>query len=109
MTPAPAAGEGDESSAVDPEVLVSEAVARLEAITSLGARDEAQTDLLGKRSRLARAHQGLVTLEPDRRPEAGKLLNEARRRIEPLLAERRRQLEHSERAARLQGDRMDPT
>ena len=87
MTPPPASGEesGSGSPAVDPEALVSDAVARLASVATLSALDELQSDLLGKRSALARAHQGLVALEPGARPEAGRRLNEARTQIEAQL------------------------
>ncbi len=109
MTPAPAAGDEPGSSVVDPEVLVSSALGVLESATTLAALDEAQTDLLGKRSPLARAHQALVALEPGERPEAGRRLNEARRRIESHLAGRRAELERNARATRLDADRLDLT
>ncbi len=75
----------------------------------MAALDELQTELLGKRSALARAHQGLVRLEPGERPEAGRRLNEARTEIESSLAQRRGELEHRARAARLDEDRLDLT
>jgi phenylalanyl-tRNA synthetase alpha chain len=109
MTPPRGAGEGPGSPPTDPSALVSAALDRLGGITTLTALDELHTDLLGKRSALARAHQGLVVLEPQDRPEAGRRLNEARAQIEGHLAEKRRELEHSERAARLQADRLDMT
>ncbi len=109
MTKPRPAGERDESPGVDPDALVAEAGTRLETCTTLAALDEAQSDVLGKRSALARAHQALVSLDPGERPEAGRRLNDVRRRIESLLGERRGELERSERAARLQADRLDLT
>jgi len=88
---------------------VSSAVDRLTTISTLAALDDLQTDLLGKRSALARAHQGLVALDPGARPEAGRRLNEARRQIESHLADLRRRLESDERATRLEADRLDLT
>ncbi|HVA03343.1 MAG TPA: phenylalanine--tRNA ligase subunit alpha [Acidimicrobiales bacterium] len=82
---------------------------RLTTISTLAALDDLQTDLLGKRSALARAHQGLVALDPGARPEAGRRLNEARRQIESHLADLRRRLESDERATRLEADRLDLT
>jgi phenylalanyl-tRNA synthetase alpha chain len=75
----------------------------------VAALDELQTELLGKRSALARAHQGLAQLEPADRPDAGRRLNEVRTSIESALAQRRHELERVERAARLEGDRLDLT
>ena len=109
MTPSPAAGDAPRSTGVDPEALVASAVEVLEATTSLSELDEAHTELLGKRSALARAHQALASLEPAERPEAGRRLNEARREIESHLSDRRDEFERGERAARLQSDRLDLT
>ncbi len=109
MTPSAAGDGGSEASGVDPEGLVSSAVDRLAAISTSAALDELQTDLLGKRSALARAHQSLVALDPGARPEAGRRLNEARRQIETHLADARRTLESDERSTRLQADRLDLT
>ena len=109
MTPSPIPGEGSEAAGVDPETIVAVARDQLGAITSLAALDELQTDLLGKRSALARAHQGLVALEPGERPEAGRRLNEVRKRIETEVAEKRGELEQRERGARLHADRLDLT
>ncbi len=109
MTPSPAGDGDDPRPSVDPEELVASAVDRLATITTLTALDELQSDLLGKRSALARAHQGLVALEPGERPEAGRRLNEARRQIESHLADARRVLQLDERSTRLQADRLDLT
>jgi phenylalanyl-tRNA synthetase alpha chain len=109
MTRPPTVGEGAEPPGLDLQELVSVAGARVASCTTLSALDEVQTDLLGKRSALTRAHQALVNLDPGARPAAGRRLNEVRRQIESSLAERRRELEHGERAARLQADRLDLT
>src|SRR5580704_2962147 len=108
MTPPPAAGEGPPSG-VDPDELVASAAALLAQVGTLAALDELHTELLGKRSALARAHQGLVALDPGERPEAGRRLNEARRQIESSLADKRRALELVERRRRLDAERLDLT
>ena len=65
MTPPPAAAKGPgPGSGFDPDELVSSATEQLATITTLAALEDLHTDLLGKRSALARAHQGLVALEP---------------------------------------------
>jgi phenylalanyl-tRNA synthetase alpha chain len=109
MTKSPAVGEGAELPGIDLDELVSVARARVASCMTSSALDEVQTDVLGKRSALTRAHQALVTLDPGARPAAGRRVNDARRQIESSLADRRRELEHGERAARLQADRMDLT
>jgi phenylalanyl-tRNA synthetase alpha chain len=109
MTPSPAGDGVGARSGDDPEGLVASAVDRLATVTTLAALDELQSDLLGKRSALARAHQGLVALDPGERPEAGRRLNEARRQIESHLADARRVLQLDERSTRLEADRLDLT
>ena len=71
MTPPPGAGGGPVAE-VDPEELVTAAAAQLAVVTTVTALDELRSDLLGKRSALARAHQGLAALAPEDRPEAGR-------------------------------------
>jgi phenylalanyl-tRNA synthetase alpha chain len=109
MTRSPAGSEEAPSGGVDPEAIVSDAADRLTTVDSRAAVDEAQTELLGKRSALARARQSLVTLEPGDRPEAGRRLNEARHRIESLIAARRGELVLTARDIRLEADRQDLT
>ena len=111
----PGAGESESGDGgavpprLDPEALVSAAASSVAASATLAELDEAQTALLGKRSALVSARQAIATLEPSARPEAGQLLNEARGRIEALVADRRRQLQGAQRTARLQADRLDLT
>jgi phenylalanyl-tRNA synthetase alpha chain len=93
----------------DPETLIAEASARLRTATTTAELDAARAEFLGKRSRLTKAHQALAALAPEDRPEAGRRLNEARTRIEQLVAERRSELEGTERADRLRAERLDLT
>ena len=85
-----------------------EVVSEIEAI-----RKEAphlpEHEVVGKRGRLAGLHRQLGGLEPDRRREAGRLLNEARDELERWFAEVRAERESLERAARLAADRLDLT
>jgi phenylalanyl-tRNA synthetase alpha chain len=94
---------------VDPDALVTEASGAVAAAPTLAALAEVESDLLGKRSKIVRAHRSLGALEAGERPRAGQRLAEAKARIEGLVAERRRQLEQAERAHRLVGDRLDLT
>ena len=68
-----------------------------------------ETELLGKRSALTRAHRTLGGLDPEARKEAGRRLNEVRRRLEAQLAMRRSELAEAERAEALRTDRLDLT
>jgi phenylalanyl-tRNA synthetase alpha chain len=108
MTRPPVAGDETGSSG-DLEVLVSEADTLVSSSTTLAQLDEAQAEVLGKRSGLVRAQKSLASIDPEERPQAGRRLNDVRRRIEGLVAEKRRQLEETERTTRLRADRLDLT
>jgi phenylalanyl-tRNA synthetase alpha chain len=76
---------------------------------SLSDLEEARTELLGKRSAMTAARQALAALDGAARPEAGRALNDARRRVEGLLEGRRAELEAGERTRRLEAERLDLT
>ena len=82
------------------------------AIAAAGSTDalaEVETELLGKRSVLTRAHRTLGSLSPEERKEAGRRLNEVRATLEAQLAARRSELAEAERAEALRADRLDLT
>jgi phenylalanyl-tRNA synthetase alpha chain len=82
------------------------------AIAAAASTDElalVETEYLGKKSSLTRAHRTLGGLDPEARKEAGRRLNEVRVRLEAQLAARRAELAESERAAALRADRLDLT
>ena len=66
-----------------------------------------ETEYLGKRSALTRAHRKLGGLSPDARKEAGQRLNDVRTRLESLTEARRAELAVSERSDALRADRLD--
>ncbi len=76
---------------------------------STEALAQVETEYLGKRSALTRAHRKLGGLDPDARKEAGQRLNEVRARLEAQLEVRRAELAEGERAASLRADRLDLT
>ncbi|MDP9388054.1 MAG: phenylalanine--tRNA ligase subunit alpha [Actinomycetota bacterium] len=86
-----------------------EATARLRAAATLDELRAAEAEVLGKRSALAALNARLGALSPEERREAGRLINEARRRLEQLAAGQRAELEQAERAARLAAERLDLT
>ncbi len=94
-----------------PDVAGIEAAASavLAAAGSTAALAEAETEALGKRSSLARAHRALGALDPAGRKEVGRQLQEARARLEALAAGRRAELSAGERALALAADRLDLT
>ena len=70
---------------------------------------QVETEYLGKRSALTRAHRTLGGLSPEERKEAGRRLNEVRTGLESQLAERRAVLAEAERGEALRADRLDLT
>jgi phenylalanyl-tRNA synthetase alpha chain len=89
--------------------LVTEATARVSAAGTLEELAAVEAELLGKKSSLAEAQKALGGLEANQRREAGQKLQGIRREIEALVADRRRALEATARADRLEADRLDLT
>jgi phenylalanyl-tRNA synthetase alpha chain len=94
---------------IDIEGLADEGARAIDGAGSTDALAQVETDLLGKRSVLSRAHRALGRLEPEARKEAGRRLNEVREGLEEKLASRRAELARSERMAALEADRLDLT
>jgi len=97
------------SSSIDPEQITREGEAAIAAATSTDDLALVETELLGKRSILARAHRSVGALDPEERKEAGRRLQGVRTTLEARLAARRTELAGSERAAALVSDRLDLT
>jgi phenylalanyl-tRNA synthetase alpha chain len=94
---------------IDIEGIATEGARAIDGALSTDALAAVETELLGKRSVLTRAHRGLGRLEPAARKEAGRRLNEVRAGLEEQLAARRGELATSERADALRSDRLDLT
>ncbi len=97
------------SSSIDPEQITREGVAAIAGAASTDALASVETEWLGKRSVLARAHRSVGALDPEERKEAGRRLQGVRTTLEARLAARRTELAGSERAAALVSDRLDLT
>ena len=80
------------------------AVAEAETLDALGVL---QAEFLGKKARINLAKKELGNLDPDRRADAGRALNEARAAIERAFRCRRQALEVDARAAQLESERLD--
>ncbi|MGH9119235.1 MAG: phenylalanine--tRNA ligase subunit alpha [Acidimicrobiales bacterium] len=89
--------------------IADEGIARLAAASTLDDLRSIESELLGKKSALARFRQGLGALDPDARRDAGKALNEARAAITDAAAERRAAIEAGARASQLEVERLDLT
>ncbi len=94
---------------LDIEAIAGDGERAIAAAASTDELAQVETEYLGKRSSLTRAHRTLGGLDPKARKEAGRRLNEVRTRLETQLTERRAALAESERAAALRADRLDLT
>ena len=94
---------------IDIEGMGEDGARSIAGASSTDALAAVETELLGKRSALTRAHRALGRLQPDARKEAGRRLNEVRAALEAKVASRRAELAHSERADALKADRLDLT
>jgi len=94
---------------LDIDGLAAEGSRAIASASSTAGLAELETEFLGKRSALTRAHRALGGLEPEARKEAGRRLNEARDRLVSELESRRAELAASERADALRADRLDLT
>jgi len=94
---------------LDIEAIASDGERAIAAAASTDALAEVETELLGKRSSLTRAHRKLGSLSPDERKDAGRRINEVRERLVGRVSARRAELAEAERAEALQADRLDLT
>lgn len=93
----------------DPAGIAARALADVRAAATLTDLERARVAHLGRRSPLASALAGIGGLPPERRGEAGRAANAARREIEEALAARRAELEAEELGAALERDVTDVT
>jgi phenylalanyl-tRNA synthetase alpha chain len=89
--------------------VVSEAVRRAGESSTLDNLDAVERDFVGKRGTLTLRHRTLGSLPAEERREAGRLLQEAKTKVQQAVASRRAELESSERQRRLAAERLDLT
>ena len=94
---------------IDIGAITQDGEAAIRGANSTVALARVDTELLGKRSILAKAHRSLGALDPEARKEAGRQLHEVRAALEAQLAARRAELAQAERASSLASDRLDLT
>ena len=95
---------------LDIEGIAGDGERAIAAASSTDALAQVETEFLGKRSPLTRAHRALGGLDPEARKEAGRPHQRGTSpRIETLLVARRTELAESERAEALRADRLDLT
>lgn len=93
----------------DLERLESDAAIAVAGAATIDELRALESSTLGKSSELSSLKKQLGSLEPDRRKDAGRALNETRQRIETALGSRRTEIARSERALQLEGERLDLT
>jgi phenylalanyl-tRNA synthetase alpha chain len=89
--------------------LVRSGIERLAAIEDLAQLTDAQTELLGKKSRLNEIRASLKDATPDDRKVLGAALNESRTTLEDAIRERRLVLTERIRRSELESERLDLT
>jgi len=93
----------------DLDAIVAEAESRFAAIDELPELEQAKARYLGKQGVLTESLKGLGKLPPEGRRAAGARINEAKDRIEQLLAERRTGIVRAQLEARLAEEALDVT
>jgi phenylalanyl-tRNA synthetase alpha chain len=83
--------------------------ARIDASTDLRALREAEREMLGRGSALARLHSSLSKLKAVERPQGGAMLNAVRKRLSDQAEARAAELGAAERARRIENERVDLT
>src|SRR5579875_115926 len=88
---------------------VDDALAPIAAAATAADLKAARIAHTGESSPLSRLNAGIRDLDPADKPAAGRLMGAARGRVNAAHAEREAELEQTERAARLEAERVDVT
>jgi phenylalanyl-tRNA synthetase alpha chain len=94
---------------MDVEALIAEGVARIESAPDTAALEQARVALLGRKAPLVLALRDVGSLPAEQRGPQGKLLNQARGRLESALEQRTATLARFELDEQLRRDRVDVT
>ncbi len=86
---------------------VSQLRDRIDGAQTLEQLLEDEVFIIGKRSILSTLQKSLGALAPEDRKDAGAQLQEARREVEGVFAQRRASLERAQRALAIEADRLD--
>ena len=89
--------------------IVAEAQAAFDSAASVADLEQAKSRFLGKSGALTELLKGLGKLSADERPKAGAAINEAKVRVEALLASRRDAILAAELDSRLAAESIDVT
>ncbi len=91
------------------ERLLVEAEAALGSTSDVLALEDIRVRYLGKKGLLTERLKSLGHLSPEERPRAGKLVNDAKERLQAKLVQRKHVLESSGRAQQLADEKIDVT
>jgi len=86
---------------------LEEALRRARSAPSLAELRDARVAALGRKAAMSQIRSGMGSMSEEDRREIGRLLNAAREQIEAVLTAREEELNASEQAAALAGDRVD--
>ncbi|RMD84932.1 MAG: phenylalanine--tRNA ligase subunit alpha [Candidatus Dadabacteria bacterium] len=89
--------------------ICAEAEAEIAAACDRRALDAVRVRVLGKKGTLTSLLRGLAELPPSQRPAAGRLVNEAKARVQAAIEARLKELNERERRERLAAQRVDVT
>lgn len=89
--------------------LTEETAAQIDACGSAAQLNEIRVKVLGKNGELTALLKSMKDLPPEKRPEAGKIVNAARQTLESAIIARQADLEKAELEQRLQAEKIDIT
>ncbi|KQO63209.1 phenylalanine--tRNA ligase subunit alpha [Curtobacterium sp. Leaf261] len=88
---------------------VEAALAAVRATTTVAELKQARAEHTGEQSTLARMNAGMRTVAPDQKATAGKLVGQARGRVNEAVAAQESVLAEAEESARIDAERLDVT
>lgn len=91
------------------EQLMNDAVDAVDTAPDLVRLDQVRVDYLGRKGLLTQRLKQLGTLPAAERPQAGQAINEAKERLQRVIARRRETLENRQIDARLESESIDVT
>ena len=87
--------------------LTEETCAKIDTCATTGELNDIRVKVLGKNGELTALLKGMKDLPPERRPEAGKIVNAARETLESSIAARQTYLQECALRQRLQAEKID--
>ncbi len=92
----------------DLQAIITDAEARLQEVTGKSQWEQLKAKFLGPNGSLTHFAKGIASIPKEERPDFGKALNQAKKRVEALFLQSLRLLEEEENLRSL-GPRIDPT